>query len=322
MASISVKLGRGSGDTFGVDDLACAAATDLGFFSDEGLDVTWSDWRGGVASMGAALDGAVDVAYAGLGPVITYRADGRPCRIIVSMARGLAQALVVQNRITEPAQLQGVSWAVDGIGALSHHMARLIVAALGIPADSIRWDPVGPPPLRIDALLNDRIDVSLIRTEEALSLSRHHGDKVHTMLDFGELKELVPTQPHGVLATTEAFEQANPDVMERIAAGMIRASRALADDIEAFRTVVRKNVSIPLDDDEIAMIWERESGTGGFAVNGEMTRAHWDEEMRIYHDLDPGMRKVTYAELLAPQYVGRALERLGTHPATYDEPGT
>ena len=39
-----VRLAAGSGDTFGVDDLACAAATYLGLWEDEGLDVVWTQY--------------------------------------------------------------------------------------------------------------------------------------------------------------------------------------------------------------------------------------------------------------------------------------
>ena len=78
--------------------------------------------------MNKILDGEVDAAYGGLGPVLQLRSQGHPMRIIASMARALAQNLVVQPHIKSTADLKGASWAVDGIGALSHHMARSIVA--------------------------------------------------------------------------------------------------------------------------------------------------------------------------------------------------
>ena len=37
---LAIRLAAGSGPTFGVDDLACAAATDLDFWNDEGVNVT------------------------------------------------------------------------------------------------------------------------------------------------------------------------------------------------------------------------------------------------------------------------------------------
>ena len=59
--------------------------------------------------MQAVLDDVVDVSYGGLGPVLRFRSEGKPVRIILSMARGLAQNLVTQTRLTSVDRLKGVS---------------------------------------------------------------------------------------------------------------------------------------------------------------------------------------------------------------------
>ena len=315
---LSIRLAAGSGPTFGVDDLACAAATHLGTWADEGLDVTWTPVHGGVAAINAVLDGKVDVSYGGLGPVIKTRAEGKPVRAIVSMARGLAQNLIVQKRIKSVDDLKGVSWALDGFNALSHHMARLTVRALGIDEKDIDWQAVGPPPERIERLLNGTIDVSLIRVEEAISLSREHGDKLHNLLGFAKLKELVPTQPHGVLGTTEAYETSHPEELARLTRGMIRASRALHDDYATFRQVYDKYVTVPVPDDQIRQIWQQEHDSGGFAVNGEMSEGHWQEQMRLYRELYPDLPKVSLDDILPRTFVADALKTLGRHPGGFD----
>jgi ABC-type nitrate/sulfonate/bicarbonate transport system substrate-binding protein len=316
---LPIRLAAGSGPTFGVDDLACAAATHLGLWADEGLDVAWTPVHGGVAAINAVLDGTVDVSYGGLGPVIKSRAEGNPVRAVVSMARGLAQNLIVQKRIGSTDDLKGVSWALDGMNALSHHMARLTVRALGIDEADIDWQVVGPPPQRIDRLLSDTIDVSLIRVEEAISLSLEHADKVHNLLGFADLKKLVPTQPHGVLGTTEAYEAAHPEELARLTRGMIRASRALHDDYEIFRKVYDAHVSVPVPDDMIRTIWQQEHDSGGFAVNGEMSDGHWQEQMRLYRELYPELPQVSLDDILPRVFVADALEALGPHGGGFDK---
>lgn len=320
ISPLPITLAAGSGPTFGVDDLSCAAATHLGFWADEGLDVTWIPVHGGVAAIEAVMDGTVDVSYGGLGPVLRYRAEDKPVRAVVSMARGLAQNLIVQNRITSTDDLNGVSWALDGFGALSHHMARLVIRAIGLTDEDIRWEAVGPPPERIERLLADTIDVSLIRVEEAISLSLEHGDKVHNLLGFADLKTLVPTQPHGVLGTSEAYEAAHEEELHRLTRGMIKASRALHDDYDAFRKVYDHHVTVPVPDDAIRQIWQQEHDSGGFAVNGEMSVGHWDEEMRLYAELNPDLRAVTRDEVLATGFVAEALKQIGVHDADFDRP--
>ena len=140
-SSLPIRLTAGSGLTFGADDLASASATRLGCWEEEGPDVCnlGVPVHGGGASMQAVLDEVIDVSYGGLGPVLRFRSEGKPVRIIVSMARGLAQKLVTQARLTSVDRLKGVSWALDGFGTLSHHMARRLVRALGIEESYIDW---------------------------------------------------------------------------------------------------------------------------------------------------------------------------------------
>jgi ABC-type nitrate/sulfonate/bicarbonate transport system substrate-binding protein len=318
--AIPIRLAAGSGPTFGVDDIACAAATTLGLWREEGLEVTWIPVHGGVQAVAALLDGRVDVAYGGLGPVIRARAEGKPVRIVVSMARGLAQNLVGRRHVASADALRGRSWALDGFGALSHHMARLLVRALGIDERDIRWQAVGPPPERIAKLLSGEIDVSLIRVEEALSLSRTHADKLHTLLGFADLKRLVPVQPHGVLSTTEAFERAHPETLARLVRGMIRASRALHDDHAVFRRVYDRHVTVPLPDADVRRIWQQEHDTGGFAVNGGLGAAQWDRQIDLYYGLNPDLARLRRSNFVATGFVVDAISRLGRHDADFDPP--
>ena len=311
MTNLPIRLAAGSGPTFGVDDLSCAAATHLGLWEDEGLDVTWTPVHGGVAAMQAVMDDVVDVAYGGLGPALRFRSEGKPLKIIVSMARSLAQNLVVQKEIKSTKDLKGVSWALDGFGALSHHMARLLVKSLNIPETEIDWQAVGPPPERIERLLNGTIDVSLIRVEEAISLNADPSNTLHNLLGFAQLKDLVPVQPHGVLATSDKYVSEHSEELRRLTKGMIRASRALNDDFEAFKTVYEHNVSVKVSPEEVHKIWQQESASGGFAVNGELSLAHWQDEMRLFYDLNPELTKINRSDVISESFVEEALTTLG-----------
>lgn len=312
MEKLRIRLAAGSGPTFGVDDLACAAASHLGCWADEGLDVTWTPVHGGVAAIKAVVDGSVDASYGGLGPVLRYRCEGHPVAVIVSMARGLAQNLIVQEHVSDVTQIRGKSWAIDGIGALSHHMARLIVRSLKIPESEIDWQVVGPPPERIERLLAGSIDVSLIRVEEATALDLDPSNTLHTLLGFAELKKLVPVQPHGVLATKRSFAEQNPEAMLRLTKGMIRASRALNDDFDAFKKVYDHHVTVSVPPDIVRRIWQQERDSQGFALDGELTGAHWRAQMASFYDLYPSLPRVTIEDVITDRYVAEALSALGT----------
>jgi ABC-type nitrate/sulfonate/bicarbonate transport system substrate-binding protein len=311
MKRLSMRLAAGSGPTFGVDDIACAAATYLNCWADEGLDVSWTPVRGGVAAIQAVIDGTVNASYGGLGPVLKVRSEGAPVRTIVSMARGLAQNLVAQASITSPQQLRHKSWAVDGIGALSHHMARLIVQALGIDENEINWKVAGPPPERIAMLLAGQVDVALLRVEEAVALSLDKTNTLHTLLGFGELKQLVPTQPHGVLSVRQDYIASHEDELLRLTKGMIVASRALHDDFRNFEKVYQHYVKVSVPDEQVKAIWEQERRSKGFAVNGELTQAHWQKQAELFYRLNPGLSRVAIDDAIDRRFVDQALGSMG-----------
>lgn len=303
MAHQHIRLASGAGPTFGVDDIACAAATHLGIWEDIGLTVDWTPALGGVKAMGKILDGEVDAAYGGLGPVLQLRAQGKPLRIIASMARALAQNLVVQPHISTVNDLKGASWAVDGMGALSHHMARSIVAELPMSDGDIKWRVTGPPPERIAELLSGQADVSLIRVEEALALAGDASNDLKILLGFAELKELVPVQPHGVLATTESYEQTEPEKMQKLSKGIVTASRQLNEDFDAFLKTFEHYVSVKLAPQQIETIWQQEQKSQGFAVDGEMSDGHWDKQLAAFARLNPDLPKLERTDILAVQFV-------------------
>lgn len=311
-----VRLAAGSGRTFGIDDLACAAATTLGCWSDEGLAVSWTPVHGGVAAIAAVNEGEVDVSYGGLGPLIKSRAEGNEVCTFVSMARGLAQNLVVRHGIKAPSDLMGASWAIDGIDALSHHMARLTVRALGMDEEQISWRVAGPPPERIAMLLNGEVDASLLRVEEAASLALE--GRLACLLDSAELGRLVPVQPHGVLGARKAFVKEAPETALHLVRGMLRASRALHDDYGVFRDVCAAHLTVDLPEDHLRAIWQWERDAGGFAVNGELSGPHWTRQLEIYHALYPQLSPVVQDDILVREPLEQALEELGRHESGFD----
>jgi ABC-type nitrate/sulfonate/bicarbonate transport system substrate-binding protein len=329
---IKLRLASGAGGTFGVDDIAIAHATSGGFWESEGLDIEWVPVRGGVKAAEAVLSGQVDAGYGTWVPCVAARLEGKPIKILASMAQALAQNLIVdRSRIASPADLRGKRWAVDGIGALSHTLAQLIVRGLGIPDGEVEWIVAGPPPQRIEQLLSGSADCSLVRVEEATVLARKHPEKLAKLLGFEEILPLAPVQPHGILSVTDGFAEAKPEVCAKLVRGLLRASRSLHDSLEDFRQAVKKNVTerpesvgprVEATDEEIETIWQREVAAGSFAVNGGFSTVHWTKGLHMYGSLHHGAGATLSLEDIAlPRLASSALSSLGpAHAAAHDQP--
>ena len=79
---------------------------------------------------------------------------------------------------------------------------------------------------------------------------------------------------------------------------MIRASRALHNDFDAFKNVYERNVSVEVAPEEVHKIWQQESVSGGFAVNGELSLVHWQDEMRLFYELNPELTQVSRSDVI------------------------
>ncbi len=69
----------------------------------------------------------------------------------------------------------------------------------------------------------------------------------------------------------------------------------------------------------IRTVWQQEHDSGGFAVNGEMSDGHWQEQMRLYRELYPELPQVSLDDILPRVFVADALEALGRHGGGFDK---
>jgi len=277
----SVRIARGSGGGSGVDDISCAAMVHLGCAATQGVEIHWVDARGGLAAMNAVLEGRADVAYGGFGPIVSLRAQGKPCRIFVSQARALAQALVTDKGIRRRAWWCARSASPKRTSAGSRSGRRRC-------ASPLCWKAASAP------------RSSARRKRSCCSATTVRACR---LLDFEELKRLVPLQPHGVLATTASYESAAPEVLRALARAMVSASRALHESFDNFRSTVRAYVKLELSDEELRLLWQREHDSRGWAVEGELSRAHWDAQLALYRTVDPAARGVTFDELITTRFL-------------------
>ena len=160
-------------------------------------------------------------------------------------------------------------------------------------------------------LLAGEVDVSLLRVEEAIALSLDGSNTLHTLLGFSELKQLVPIQPHGVLAAREDYVASHQEELSRLTRGMIAASRLLNDDYGAFAKVYRHYVKVVVPEERVKAIWEQERSANGFALNGELSLEHWQKQIDLFYELNPSLRRVTFEGLIDSNFVRSALQSIG-----------
>ncbi|MDG6904963.1 MAG: hypothetical protein JRN20_04165 [Nitrososphaerota archaeon] len=304
-----------AGSGFGLDDLPVAAIQKLGIDRENDLRVEWVRVRGGVKAMEALIDGEGIVAYGGYGAALLKSGEGS-LKIVASTTCGLAQELVGKAVLPRSKADRKIRWGVDGIGAMSHQLAREIVMTFGLEESKIEFVVSGPPEDRIHALLDGSVDASLLRLEESLDLTKKRRDSLGKILTFEEINARVLTPVHGVIATTDDNIKTENEIIQKVVECMLLSNRALNSDFVSFEKAMK---SVSRYQDGLQDLWGRVTKAGLFAVNGGMNGNAWKRKMENYFQhLD--QKSVNLNSVTDHSFVGNALKRHGTSDAHWDVP--
>ena len=173
----------------------------LGFFKAEGLDVTITDFTGGVQALQAVVDGAADVVSGAFEHTINLQSRNQFFQAFVLQGRAPQIALGVSNK-TMPgykslADLRGRKIGVTAPGSSTNMVANMVLSRAGIKPGEVSFVGVGTGAGALAAFRSGQID--------ALSNS----DPVMTMLEQkGEVRVISDTRT--LKGTIEVFGGAMP----------------------------------------------------------------------------------------------------------------
>lgn len=301
-----MKFASAAGQSFGLDDLPVAASYSLGIWEKLGLEVEWVKVRGAVKSMEALERGDSVVSYGGYGAALAKRSKWDKLRIIASTTLTLAQEVVGRSNLPTSDVDPVLRWAVDGIGAMSHQLAIEVIKAFSLDADRIEFVVCGPPEDRIQALASGRVDVSLLRLEEALQLTRED-NSLSKLLSFEEINSRVTNPVHGVIATSEIQIMQHREDIQKVVTGLIESSRTLKYKFAEFAKAMQSTSKIDLSADDLHLLWQRSVNANLFALDGGMNDDRWHDDIQHYCSMNKGMMSVETNEVLDHAFVKRAM---------------
>ncbi len=234
-----------------------------------GLDFRLTRFSSGPAMVQALASNRLDVAYIGIGPAMVARAHGVPIRVVASDQ--VAQ-LAVLARGAFARTLQRTPGAA-GIRTFirTHHRKPRIATLprgsvpdtalrywlehqLGIPAHDVEIKGMGVSAVQ-QALLTGAVDAASIM-QPVLTIVRR---RVPSAAIVARGNQMLPNLPGAVLAVRESLIRSHPQVVRKLVAMQVRATRKLnrhpaqaVADIEAFvgrglvsKTLLRRALTAP-----------------------------------------------------------------------------
>lgn len=205
----------------------------LGYFMEEGLDVTLQNFNGGAVAGAALVGGSIEVSANALDHVIKAKRQGKELRMIVSFCHLPGTPLVVNNKyrseIKSPKDLKGRLVGVTAPGSATDLLTRYMMAKEGIRPEDMKIIGVGTNTI-IPAVENDQV-VGAMGVDPWVSQIVKRG-KGFLLVDLRTEKDTRaifggPYQFTGLLAREDVIER-RPVMIQKVVNALVKANKWMA----------------------------------------------------------------------------------------------
>nr|WP_245558360.1 ABC transporter substrate-binding protein [Caldimonas manganoxidans] len=211
--------------------LPLTVAETLGYFKDEGLDLTIADFAGGSRALQAVVGGSADVVSGAFEHTLNMQAKGQRMRAFVLQGRA-PQIVLGVNPKTLPnfksvADLKGKKIGVTAPGSSTNVMVNFVLAKAGLKPSDVSIIGVGASSGAVAAMRAGQID-AISNLDPVITLLQRSGD-LKIVSDTRVVKEADRVfggpMPAGCLYAPQAFIDKNPHTVQALANAIVRANK-------------------------------------------------------------------------------------------------
>jgi len=194
----------------------------LGYFKEQGLEVTIEDFRGGAQSLQALVGGSVDVVTGAYEHTIRMQAKGQDITAVIELGRfpGIAVGLR-KDRVPaykSAADLKGTKIGVTAPGSSTHFFVMYLMSKAGLrPADA-SYIGVGASASAVAAMKKGEID-ALSNVDPMITRLERDGDikiVADSRTEEGTRAIFGGSNPAAVLYLKHQFAQSNPNTVQAL----------------------------------------------------------------------------------------------------------
>ncbi len=202
-----------------------------GYFRDEGLEVTITDFPGGAKALQSLMGGSAELVSGSYEHTINMQAKGQHIRSVAVQGRyaGIVLGLSREKAASykSPKDLQGLKIGVTAPGSSTNLFVNALLAKEGLKPDAVSIVGVGATSGAIAAMQKKQID-AIANLDPVINMLEVGGDivaKVDTRTIEGQKYVYGIDFAAGVIYTREDFIQKNPATVQAVVNAMVRALR-------------------------------------------------------------------------------------------------
>jgi NitT/TauT family transport system substrate-binding protein len=221
--------------------LPLTLAERLGYFKDEGLNLTINDFAGGSQSLQALVGGSVDVVAGAYEHTIRMQAKGQDIRAVIELGRFPGIVLAIKKdkaaQFKGFADLKGMKIGVTAPGSSTNFFVMYLMAKAGLKPTDASYIRVGAGPTAVAAVKRGEID-AIVNLDPVITKLQQDGDIVvvaDSRTEEGNRKLFGGNNPAAVIYAKQDFIQKNPVTVQRLVNAHYKAlkwlEKASADDV-------------------------------------------------------------------------------------------
>ncbi len=211
--------------------LPLTIAEQLGYFKEEGLNLTISDFSGGSQALRAVVGGSADVVSGAYEHTLNMQPKGQYLQCFVQQGRapqiaiGIATARAKDYK--SPKDLKGLKVGVSAPGSSTHMILNHFISTGGLKPSDISVIGVGLGATAITALKSGQID-AVSNTDPVMTKLEQDGD-IKIIADTRTLRGteqvLGGPMPAGCLYAPVDFIRKNPNTVQALTNAIVRADK-------------------------------------------------------------------------------------------------
>jgi NitT/TauT family transport system substrate-binding protein len=211
--------------------LPLTLAERLGYFKEQGLDVTINDFAGGAQSLQALVGGSVDLVTGAYEHNIRMQAKGQDIRAVIELGRfpGIVLAVKKDRPVKSFKDLKGMKIGVTAPGSSTNFFANALLAKEGVKPDEVSYIRVGSGATAVAAIKRGEID-AISNLDPAISKLEQDGDVTilaDSRTEEGNMKLFGGNNPAAVVYLKADFIEKNPVTVQRIVNAFYKALKWL-----------------------------------------------------------------------------------------------
>jgi NitT/TauT family transport system substrate-binding protein len=216
-------------------------ADEKGYFADEGVDVTLTNFMTDADMTAAFAAGRVQFANAASHSALKFMEQGLDVTIVLMLDASLtADAILADSSIDTVADLKGTSIAFEE-GSVSNLLLGYALEQNGLSLDDITPVPMGPSEAAT-ALIGGSVP-SAVTYEPYISEAEANSDDFHTLYTAAEKEGLISD----VLVVDNKFLKENPEAVQSVVNAWGPAIDFYKSDTDEARKIIATNVGSDVD---------------------------------------------------------------------------